>query len=57
VLADDPQLVTLTLATTSVGVTMLLAGLKKRRLRWRTDPRERRSRDRRRPRFGSERRT
>jgi hypothetical protein len=32
----DPQLVTLMLVTSSVGVTMLFAGVKKRRLRWRT---------------------
>jgi hypothetical protein len=57
VLANDPQLATLMLVTTCAGVTMLLAGMKKRRLRWRTDPRERRRRDRHRPRFGSERRT
>jgi hypothetical protein len=42
VLANDPQLVALMLVTTSAGVTMLFAGVKKRRLRWRTDPRERR---------------
>jgi hypothetical protein len=56
VLANDPQLVTLMLVTTCAGVTMLLAGMKKRRLRWRTDPRDRRKHDRRRPRFGPERR-
>ena len=55
-LANDPQLVTLMLITTCAGVTMLLAGMKKRRLHWRTDPRDRRKHDRRRPRFGSERR-
>jgi hypothetical protein len=53
----DPQLVTLMLVTSSVGVTMLFAGVKKRRLRWRTEPRERRRRRRSRPRYGSERRT
>jgi hypothetical protein len=57
VLANDPQLVTLMLVTTSAGATMLFAGVKKRRLRWRADPRERRWRGRRRPRFGSAHRT
>jgi hypothetical protein len=44
VLADDPQLVTLMLVTTSAGLTMLFGGIKKRRLRWRTAPREHRRR-------------
>jgi hypothetical protein len=47
VLTKDPQLVTLMLLTTSAGLTMLLTGLKKRRLQWRTHPRERRRRNRR----------
>jgi hypothetical protein len=47
VLDQDPQLLTLMLVTTSVGLTMLFGGMKKRRLRWRTDPRERRRRPRR----------
>jgi hypothetical protein len=47
VLSEDPQLVTIMLVTTSVGVTMLFSGVKKRRLRWRTEPRERRRRPRR----------
>jgi len=44
----DPQLVTLMLVTTAAGLTMLFGGIKKRRLQWRTEPRERRWRDRRR---------
>ncbi|HZO97917.1 MAG TPA: hypothetical protein VFB42_11140 [Gaiellaceae bacterium] len=36
------QLANLMLVTTSAGLTMLFAGTKKRRLRWRTGPRERR---------------
>jgi hypothetical protein len=48
VLTTNPQLVTLMLVTTCAGVTMLLAGVKKRRLQWRTEPRERRRRNRRR---------
>jgi hypothetical protein len=55
VLEHDPRLVTLMLVTTSAGVTMLFSAVKKRRLRWRTDLRERRRRIRRRPRCGSER--
>jgi hypothetical protein len=47
VLTQDPQLVTIMLVTTSVGLTMLFSGVKKRRLRWRTEPRERRRRPRR----------
>ena len=46
-LATNPQLVTLMLVTTSAGLTMLFTGVKKRRLRWRTEPRERRRRHRR----------
>jgi hypothetical protein len=41
------QLVNLILLTTGAGLTMLFAGTKKRRLRWRTEPRERRRRNRR----------
>jgi hypothetical protein len=41
VLADEPQLAAIMLVTTSVGLTMLFGGIKKRRLRWRTEPRER----------------
>jgi len=38
------------LVTTGAGLTMFFAGMKKRRLRWRTEPRERRRRrDGRRP--------
>jgi hypothetical protein len=47
VLANDPQLVTVMLVTTSVGLTMLFTGVKKRRIRWRTEPRERLRRHRR----------
>jgi len=35
------------LATTTVGLTMLFSGIRKRRLRWRTEPRERHRRNRR----------
>jgi hypothetical protein len=48
VLADDPQLITLMLVTTGAGVTMFFAGIRKRQLRWRTDPREHHRRRRRR---------
>jgi hypothetical protein len=48
VLADNSQLVTLFLITTSTGLTMLFGGVKKRRLRWRTEPREHHRRRRRR---------
>ena len=47
VLATNPQLVTLMLVTTSAGLMMLFTGVKKRHLRWRTEPRERRRRHRR----------
>jgi hypothetical protein len=47
VLTQDPQLVTMMLVTTTVGLTMLFSGVKKRRLRWRTEPRERRRRPKR----------
>jgi hypothetical protein len=47
VLTEDPQLVTIMLVTTGVGLTMLFSGVKKRRLRWRSEPRERRRRPRR----------
>jgi hypothetical protein len=49
VLANDPQLVTLILVTTAAGLTMLFGGIKKRRLQWRGEPRDRWWRDRRRP--------
>jgi len=49
VLAGNPQLVTLMLVTTSAGLTMLFTGVKKRRLRWREEPRPRRRRNPRRP--------
>jgi len=45
VLATNPQLVTLMLVTTSAGLMMLFTGVKKRHLRWRTEPRERRRRN------------
>jgi hypothetical protein len=41
------QLVNLMLVTSGAGLTMLFAGTKKRRLQWRTGPRERRRRNRR----------
>jgi hypothetical protein len=44
VLAGDPSLLTLMLVTTGAGLTMLYGGVKKRRLRWRTDPHVRRRR-------------
>ena len=44
VLETDPQLLTLMLVTTGAGLTMFFGGVKKRRLRWRTEPRERRRR-------------
>src|SRR5262249_34813853 len=47
VLTQDPQLMTIMLVTTTVGLTMLFSGVKKRRLRWRTEPRERRRRPKR----------
>jgi hypothetical protein len=47
VLSHDPQLAAIMLVTTTVGLTMLFSGVKKRRLRWRTAPRERRRRPRR----------
>jgi len=47
VLANNPQLVMLMLVTTGAGLTMFFGGVKKRRLRWRTEPRERRRRNRR----------
>lgn len=43
-LETDPQLVALMLVTTGAGLTMFFGGVKKRRLRWRTEPRERRRR-------------
>jgi hypothetical protein len=43
VLEHDPQLV-LMLVTTSAGLTMFFTGIKKRRLRWRNEPRIRRRR-------------
>jgi hypothetical protein len=49
VFGNNPQLVTLMLVTTSVGVTMFFTGVKKRQLRWRTEPRQRRRRPWRRP--------
>jgi hypothetical protein len=51
VLAHDPQLVMLMLVTTGAGLTMLYSGIKKRRLQWRTEPRERHRRNRRRRRL------
>ena len=51
VLTHDPQLVMLMLVTTGAGLTMLYSGIKKRRLQWRTEPRERRRRNRRRRRL------
>jgi hypothetical protein len=42
VLAHDPQLATSMLITTCVGLTMIFSGVKKRRLRWRSEPRGRR---------------
>jgi len=44
VLANDPEITTLVLVTTCVGLSMFLAGITKRRLRWRTEPREHRRR-------------
>jgi hypothetical protein len=41
------QLANAILVTAAAGLTMLYAGVKKRRLRWRTEPRERRRRNRR----------
>jgi hypothetical protein len=41
------QLMSLMLATTGAGLTMFFAGAKKRQLRWRAEPRERRKRVRR----------
>jgi hypothetical protein len=49
VFGNNPQLVTLMLVTTCVGLTMFFTGVKKRQLRWRTEPRERWRRHRRRP--------
>ena len=46
-LASNPQLVTLMLVTTSACLAMLFTGVKKRHLRWRTEPRVRRKRYRR----------
>jgi hypothetical protein len=37
------------LVTTGAGLTMFFSGVKKRQLRWREKPRDRRRRDRRRP--------
>jgi len=48
VLGNDPQLITLMLVTTTADLTMLLGGLKKHRLQWRTQPRDRRRPKRRR---------
>jgi hypothetical protein len=48
VLANDPSLLTLMLVTTGAGLTMFYGGVKKRRLRWRTDPHLRRPHKRRR---------
>jgi len=42
VLETDPQLVMLMLVTTGAGLTMFFGGIRKRRLRWRAGPRERR---------------
>lgn len=43
-LANDPQITTLMLVTTGAGLTMFFAGIKKRHLQWRTEPREHRRR-------------
>ena len=39
-------LIQMMLLTTVIGLTMFFAGTKKKRLQWRTGPRERRRRDR-----------
>jgi hypothetical protein len=41
------QLANAMLVTAAAGLTMLYAGMKKRRLHWRAEPRERRRRNRR----------
>jgi hypothetical protein len=47
VTSNSFPLLSFMLVTTSAGLTMLFAGTKKRRLRWRSEPRERRRRFRR----------